>query len=102
MQEIGGGGAKQQNGMHASYGEYPVRRIKISRTYLYDLLKGRVKPPASDLQEKMILVLGLSDDERNEFYNRTAAERGELLNDIFDYLYCNEDEILWIRERMQA
>ena len=49
-----------------SYGEYLValikrhnfsqsefaRRINVSRTYLFDLLNGRVKPPAPEMQEK--------------------------------------------------
>lgn len=99
-----------------SYGEYLARLIKahsfsqsefarlinVSRTYLYDLFNGRVKPPAPEMQEKIISVLGLSGNEKEEFYNKTAAGRGEIPKDIFDYLYNNEDEMLMIRERMQV
>ena len=99
-----------------SYGEYLASLIKehsysqsefakcinISRTYLYDLFNGRVKPPAPDMQEKIISVLGLSGNEKEEFYNRTAAGRCEIPKDIFDYIYNNEDEISVIRERMQS
>lgn len=98
-----------------SYGEYFAHLIKehnfsqsefaklinVSRTYLYDLLNGRVKPPAPEMQEKIILVLNLSDNEKEEFYNRTAAGRGELPKDVFEYLYNNTNEISMVRERMR-
>lgn len=97
-----------------SYGEYLAHLIKkhnfsqsefaklinISRTYLYDLLNGRVKPPTPEMQEKIILVLDLSGNEKEEFYNRTAAGRGELPKDVFEYLYNNTNEISMLRERM--
>lgn len=98
-----------------SYGEYLSQLIKehnfsqsefaklinISRTYLYDLLNGKVKPPAPGLQEKIISILNLSGNEKDEFYNRTAAGRGELPKDVFEYLYNNTDEISMVRERIR-
>lgn len=98
-----------------SYGEYLAHLIKkhhysqsafakliqVSRTYLYDLLNGRVKPPAPEMQEKIISVLGLSGKEKEEFYNRTAAGRYELPKDVFEYLYNNTNEISVVRERMR-
>ena len=91
-----------------SYGEYLLclmkehkfsssefaKLINVSRTYLYDLFHGRVKPPSHEMQ-------GLSGDEKEEFYNRTAAGRGELPKDVFEYLYNNADEISMVRERMR-
>ncbi len=98
-----------------SYGEYLADLIKkhkysqsefaklinISRTYLYDLFNGRVKPPAPEMQEKIILALDLCGSEKEEFYNRTAAGRDELPKDIFEYLYDNTNEIAMLRERMK-
>lgn len=99
----------------SSYGEYLAGLIKkhsfsqsefaklinVSRTYLYDLFNGRVKPPAPEMQEKIISVLNLSGNEKEEFYNRTAAGRGELPKDVFEYLYNNTNEISIVRERMR-
>ena len=79
-----------------------AKQISVSRTYLFDLLNGRVKPPAPEMQEKIIAVLGLSDNEKDEFYNVTAAGRKEIPKDVFDYLYDNEQELAAIRERMRT
>ena len=54
------------------------------------------------MQEKIISVLGLSGNGKEEFYNRTAAGRGEIPKDIFEYLFNNESEISMLRERMQT
>ena len=99
-----------------SYGEYLValikrhnfsqsefaRRINVSRTYLFDLLNGRVKPPAPEMQEKIVSALGLTGNEKDEFFNITAAGRKEIPKDVFDFLYNNTNEIAIIRERMRA
>ena len=65
-----------------SYGEYLValikrhnfsqsefaRRINVSRTYLFDLLNGRVKPPAPEMQEKIVSVLALTGTEKRGIF----------------------------------
>lgn len=79
-----------------------ARQINVSRTYLFDLLNGRVKPPAPEMQEKIVSVLGLAGNEKDEFFNITAAGRDEIPKDVFDFLYNNTDEIAIIRERMRA
>lgn len=79
-----------------------ARQINVSRTYLFDLLNGRVKPPAPEMQEKIVSVLGLTGNEKDEFFNITAAGRDEIPKDVFDFLYNNTDEIAIIRERMRA
>lgn len=89
---------KQHNFSQAEF----AKRINVSRTYLFDLLNGRVKPPAPEMQEKIAAVLELTGSEKEEFFNRTAIGRKEIPKDIFDYLYNNADEIAAIRERMRA
>ena len=79
-----------------------AKQINVSRTYLFDLLNGRVKPPAPEMQERIVTVLKLTGDEKEEFFNTTAIGRKEIPKDIFDYLYNNADEIAAIRERMRA
>lgn len=79
-----------------------ARKINVSRTYLFDLFNGRVKPPAPEMQEKIVSVLGLTGNEKDEFFNITAVGRDEIPKDVFDFLYNNADEIAAIRERMRA
>lgn len=79
-----------------------AKQINVSRTYLFDLLNGRVKPPAPEMQERIITVLELAGGEKEEFFNITAVGRKEIPKDIFDYLYNNADEIAAIRERMRT
>lgn len=61
-----------------------------------------VKPPAPEMQEKIVAALELTGKEKEEFFNITAAGRKEIPKDIFDYLFNNADEIAAIRERMRA
>ena len=79
-----------------------AKSIKVSRTYLFDLFNGRVKPPAPEMQEKIVSALELTDKEKKVFFDVTAAGRNEIPKDVFDYLYSNVDEIAIIRERMRA
>ena len=72
-----------------SYGEYLValikqhnfsqsefaRRINVSRTYLFDLLNGRVKPPAPEMQERIVKVLELKGQEKDEIFSISAGKR---------------------------
>lgn len=78
-----------------------AKLINVSRTYLYDLLNDRAKPPAPEMQEKIVIALNLSGDKKDEFYNKTAVGRGELPKDVFEYLYNNPSEISMVRERIR-
>lgn len=79
-----------------------AKRINVSRTYLFDMINGRVKPPAPEMQKRIVEALQLTDKEKETFFNMTAVGRNELPKDVFDYLYNNADEIAIIRERMRA
>ncbi len=99
-----------------SFGAYFVELIKthdysqarfaselgVSKTYLFDVFNGRVKPPAPDMQERIVKLLGLEETEVSEFYTKAADGRNELPKDIVDYLTNNESEIADLRERMRA
>lgn len=77
-----------------------IADLGISKTYLVDVLNGRLKPPAPDMQERIIDVLHLEGQERCEFYDRVAQGRQELPKDITDYLLSNKIEIKRLRERI--
>lgn len=99
-----------------SFGAYFVKLIKdhdysqakfasdlgVSKTYLFDVFNGRVKPPTSDMQDRIVELLRLTDDEKNDFYSRAADGRHELPKDIVEYLTNNQAEIDGLRERMRA
>ena len=102
--------------IEGSFGAYLVELIKahgyaqakfatdlgVSKTYLFDVFNGRVKPPTPDMQDRIVELLHLTETEKNEFYNKAALGRSELPNDIVDYLTQNQAEIDNIRERMRA
>lgn len=79
-----------------------AQRLNVSRTYLYDLLNGRLKPPAPDMQDRIVTLLVLNDIEKEEFFSKSAKGRNELPKDIYEFLYNNTDELSAIRERMRA
>ena len=99
-----------------SFGAYFVKLIKnhnysqvnfaadlgISKTYLFDVFNGRVKPPAPDMQDRIIELLKLKGAEKTELYTKAAAGRNELPKDIVEYLTNNQAEIENLRERMRA
>ena len=107
--------AKKQY-IEGSFGAYLVELIKthhysqakfatdlgVSKTYLFDVFNGRVKPPTPDMQDRIVELLHLSGNEKNELYNKAALGRSELPKDIVDYLTNNQSEIDNIRERMRA
>ena len=76
--------------------------LGISKTYLFDVFNGRVKPPAPDMQERIVKLLDLNETEKFEFYSKAADGRNELPRDIVEYLTNNKDEIDYLRERMRA
>lgn len=98
-----------------SFGEYFVNLIKehnysqvkfatelgVSKTYLFDVFNGRIKPPTPAMQERIVQVLALNSEEKQTFYSRAAVGRSELPKDIVDYLSDNQSEIENIRERMR-
>ena len=107
--------AKKQY-VEGSFGAYLVELIKahkysqakfatdlgVSKTYLFDVFNGRVKPPTPDMQDRIVGLLKLQGIEKNEFYNKAALGRNELPKDIVDYLTNNQAEMDNIRERMGA
>lgn len=99
-----------------SFGAYFVKLIKehnysqacfaadlgVSKTYLFDVFNGRVKPPTPDMQDRIVELLHLTYDEKNDFFSKAADERHELPKDIVEYLTNNPAEIDSLRERIRA
>lgn len=41
--------------------------LGVSKTYLFDVFNGRVKPPTPDMQDRIVELLRLTDDEKMNF-----------------------------------
>lgn len=76
--------------------------LNVSKTYLFDVFNGRVKPPTPQMQDRIVELLHLTDDEKNTFYSKAADGRHELPKDIIEYLVNHQTEIDGLRERMRA
>ncbi len=76
--------------------------LGVSKTYLFDVFNGRVKPPTPEMQDRIIELLQLSDDEKALFYSKAADGRHELPKDVVEFLKNNQTEINKLRERMRA
>lgn len=86
-----------------SFGAYFVKLIKdheysqakfasdlgVSKTYLFDVFNGRVKPPTPDMQDRIVELLQLTDDEKHDFYSKAADGRHELPKDISKLIMMN-------------
>lgn len=79
-----------------------VAELGVSKTYLFDVFNGRVKPPTPDMQDRIVAILKLDDNEKYEFYSKSAEGRQELPKDIVDYLTNNKAEIDNLRKRMRG
>lgn len=56
--------------------------VGITKPYFYDILSGKVNPPPSDVQYKMLEHLNVDEQQRNEFLNLAAEGRSEIPADI--------------------
>ncbi|APM40461.1 helix-turn-helix domain-containing protein [Clostridium kluyveri] len=61
-------------------------QIGITKTYLFDVLNGRVSPPAPDMQFKMIKLLKPRQKDKINFFELAAKKRSEVPADIAMYL----------------
>lgn len=57
--------------------------VGITKPYYYDIVSGKVNPPPSEIQYRMLEVLdGISSEQRNNLLNLAAKGRGEIPADI--------------------
>ncbi len=112
----GGGKVAKKEYVEGSFGAYFVELIRargysqakfadelrVSKTYLFDVFNGRLKPPTPDMQDRIKELLKLDEKETNDFYTKAAEGRNELPKDIVEYLTNNQTEIDILRERMRA
>lgn len=69
----------------------------ISAVYLGEIINNKKIPPDKKTQYALADALQLTDDEKAEFFNLAANERGEIPVDIYDYLLESKDLLKEIR-----
>lgn len=76
--------------------------VGITKPYFYDILSGKVNPPPSDVQYKMLENLNLDEQQRNEFLNLAAEGRGEVPADIAKLIADHPAKLAIIRETLTS
>ena len=65
--------------------------VKMSPAYLCDIENGNRNSPSPDKMEKLVEVLGLNEEERNEMYDLAAKDRDNTVApDISQYVKSND------------
>lgn len=74
-------------------------RLKIKKSYFYDILSGKVNPPPAEKQFVAITILNPPSVTRESFFDLAAKERHEVPADIAKFLE-NPDERKLLRKRL--
>ena len=65
--------------------------LVLAPAYISDIENGNRNSPSPDKMEKLVEVLGLNEEERNEMYDLAAKDRDNAVApDISDYVKSNE------------
>ena len=63
--------------------------IDIAPAYLSDIEKRKRNAPSQDKLERIVEVLELSDEEKNEMYDLAAMDKDTIAQDITEYVSTN-------------
>lgn len=75
-----------------------AKMLGISSVYLGEILNGKKKPPQSEIQMKIMTVLGLDSYKRSLLFDLAAQERNEIPADIYFLIRKNPEAVCQIRE----
>ena len=65
--------------------------LELAPAYISDIENGNRNSPSPDKMEKLVEVLGLNEDERNEMYDLAAKDRDNTVApDISQYVKSND------------
>lgn len=67
-----------------------AEQLDISPSYWSDIEKGRRNPPQLDMIEKIVNVLNLSEEEKDQIIDLASEERGEIPMDLPSYINSSE------------
>ena len=64
-------------------------KLGVTKTYFYDILKSKSKPPLADKQRELLALLHPSGKVRARFFDLAAKERGEFPADLQQHIEKN-------------
>ena len=65
--------------------------LELAPAYISDIENGNRNSPSPDKMEKLVEVLGLNEDEKNEMYDLAAKDRDNTVApDISEYVKSND------------
>lgn len=64
-------------------------KLGVTKTYFYDILKSKSKPPPADKQRELLALLHPSGKVRARFFDLAAKERGEFPADLQQHIEKN-------------
>ena len=76
--------------------------VKITKTYFYDILSGKVNPPPPELQYRMLEYLDINEQQRNEFLDLSAEGRREIPADIAKMIMKHPNDLDKIRVTLES
>jgi transcriptional regulator with XRE-family HTH domain len=71
----------------------------ISAVYLGEIINNKKNPPDKKTQYALAEALQLTEEEKIEFFNLAANDRGEIPVDVYDYLLQSEELLKQIRAK---
>ena len=75
--------------------------LGITKPYFYDILSGRINPPPSEVQIKMLNVLSLDEEKAKELFDIAGKLRNEIPADISLYIANNNNVKTDIRNKKE-
>lgn len=72
-------------------------KLGIKKPYFYDIIGGKINPPPSEIQIKILKILKPKEEERRKLLDIAARERKEIPADIMMYIENNTNLLSNIR-----
>ena len=74
--------------------------IGIAPSYMSDIEKGKRNAPTQEYLEKLITVLELNEEERNELFDLAATSKDTIAQDLTEYVSENPNVRVALRKAM--
>ena len=72
--------------------------IDIAPAYMSDIEKAKRNAPTQEILDKMVSVLGLSQEEANELYDLAASSKDAIAQDLKEYVCDNQNVRVALRK----
>lgn len=76
-------------------------KLGIKKPYFYDIIGGKINPPPSEIQIKILKILKPKEEERRKLLDIAARERKEIPADIMMYIENNTNLLSNIRNDLK-